>query len=576
MVPTPTTPDRAFRPGDFASLCEALDEAARHPTGVNLHGARGELTEVLPYAALRAQSLEVAARLLAAGLRPGDRVALAAETTGEFLRAFFGCQYAGLTPAPAPLPAPFGGKGAYIEHIRRMLRSADASAAFAPGALGEWFVEAGEGLGLVAAGTLEALPPIQAPLSAPTVNPDGLCYLQFSSGSTRFPAGVAVTQSALMANVRGMGGPAGLQVAASDRTVSWLPLYHDMGLVGMLLTSLCFQLSIDLMPTTAFVRRPGLWLEAISRERATISYAPGFGYDLTARRGGAAREHPLDLSSWRVAGIGGDMIRPEPLRAFAQTFAPSGFDPRAFVASYGLAESTLALTLSPLGQGLRTDRVDLEALERRGIAERTGKGRVREFALCGRVLDGHQLEVRDEAGRVLEENQVGRIFAKGPSLMKNYFRMAEETQRAISPDGWLDTGDLGYRLDGQVVITGRAKDLIIVHGRNVWPQDLEWTAETEVAALRSGDVAVFSVFEEGTEKVVALVHCRTRDPEARAALSHSAAQAVRSRHGLDLQVVLAPPHSLPQTSSGKLSRAKAKALYLAGAFSSEAAPPVSA
>ncbi len=573
MTPTPTAADRTVRKGDFAAIAEALDFAATQRTGVNIHSLRGELAEVLTYAALAEQARTLAGRLLALGLAPGDRVALAADSDGDFLRAFFACQYAGLVPAPTPLPAPLGGKEAYVAHVRRMMLSAGAKAAFAPPALAAWFAEAADGLGLVFVGTLADLPAAGAE-RLPTINPHGLCYLQFSSGSTRFPVGVAVTQSALMANLVAIGHH-GLGVAAADRTVTWLPLYHDMGLVGMLLNSLAFQVSVDLLPTGAFVRRPGLWLDLISKRGGSISYAPTFGYELAARRASAATLSELDLSTWRVAGLGGDMIRPEPLRAFAATFEPAGFNARAFTASYGMAEATLALTLTPVGQGLRTDIADIDALEhhRRASAPTRSGARAREFTLCGTVLEGHMIEVRDEAGTPVSDRTVGRIFAAGPSLMKNYFGEPAETAKTLSPDGWLDTGDLGYTLDGQIVITGRAKDLIIVNGRNVWPQDLEWTAEREAPGLRAGDVAVFSVNDEaGEERVVALVQCRTSDPAARAALATDVGNLLRTRHGLEVKVVPTPPHSLPQTSSGKLSRSKAKALYVTGAF--EPAPAV--
>lgn len=568
MTPTPTAPDRPTRRGDFATIAEALDYAAGQATGINIHSVRGELIEVLPYALLREQAVDLAARLLAAGLAPGDRVALAADSDGDFLRGFFACQYAGVAPAPVPLPAPFGGKDTYVAHVRRMLLAAGVKAAFAPPALADWFSQAGEGLGLAAAGLIGELAPASM-TALPAPDPAGLCYVQFSSGSTRFPLGVAVTHTALMANVSAIGR-AGLDVRAADRTVTWLPLYHDMGLVGMLLSSLAFQVSVDLLPTGAFVRRPGLWLDLISTRRATISYAPTFGYELATRRASAGQSD-LDLSSWRVAGLGGDMIRPEPLRAFADAFASVGFNPDAFVASYGMAEATLALTLTPVGQGLRTDLIDVERLERQGhaVAPATPSRRTREFSLCGRVLAGHALEVRDGAGALLADRRVGRIFAAGPSLMQAYFGEPAETGKVLSPAGWLDTGDLGYMLDGQIVITGRAKDLIIVNGRNVWPQDLEWTAENEIAVLRGGDVAVFSVTgddDADAERVVALVQCRTRDAAARDGLSREVAGLLRSRHGLEIGIVLVPPHSLPQTSSGKLSRSRAKALYLSGAF----------
>jgi len=550
-----------------STIAEALDYAGDMPTGINVYSLRGELAEVLEYGRLRDESRAMAGRLLGAGLEPGDRVALAAESDADFLKAFFACQYAGLVPAPLPLPSLLGGKEPYLAHVRRMLQASGARAAFAPQSLADWYADAAESLGLAYAGGYGALPEtVESRLPAP--DPEGLCYLQFSSGSTRFPLGVAVTQAALKANVGGIAGPRGLDLGIHDRGVSWLPLYHDMGLVGVLMTTVLCQGSLDLLPTGAFVRRPGVWLDLISRHRASVSYAPTFGYDLVAKRALAGKVGDLDLSSWRVAGLGGDMIRPEPLRAFAEAFAPVGFDPGAFNASYGMAEATLALTLTPVGGGLRTDHTDIDRLEREGLAVKPSKrgARDREFALCGRVLPDHVVEVRDAAGHVLPERRVGRIFARGPSLMKTYFGEPEETAKVLSADGWLDTGDLGYFVDGQIVITGRAKDLIIVNGRNVWPQDLEWTAEKEIAALRQGDVAVFSITGELEETVIALVQCRLSDPAAREALRDEVAKLLRVRHGLDVQVVLAPPRSLPETSSGKLSRSRARALYLEGAF----------
>jgi fatty-acyl-CoA synthase len=573
MTPTPTAPDRAFRPADFETITQALDFAALGPTGVNLYAPRGELAVVLTYRDLREQALGLARRLLGAGLEPGERVGLVAETDGDFIRAFFACQYARLVPAPLPLPAPFGGRQGYIEHIRRMLQSADAKALFGPAPLADWMDEAAQGLQLKIAGSIADLDGAAGDAESPGADPDGLCYLQFSSGSTRFPLGVAVTHKALMANVHAIGAH-GLKVAPADRAVSWLPLYHDMGLIGFFLSPMACGVSLDLLPTAAFVRRPLLWLDLISRNGGSISYSPTFGYELCARRAETLSLEGLDLSTWRAAGIGGDMIRPPVLKTFAERFAGARFDPRAFVASYGMAEATLALSFAPLGRGLKAEPLDVDRLEHDEAAVRpNGKcaARIREFALCGPALPGHELEVRAKDGQALPEREVGRIFARGPSLMQAYFREPEETRKVISADGWLDTGDLGYVANGEIVITGRAKDLIIVNGRNVWPQDLEWTAEAEAGVLRSGDVAVFSVPGEGEETVVALVQCRTSDPDAREKLRSDIAGCLRLRHGVETEVVLAPPHSLPKTSSGKLSRSRARALYQAGQFSKDVA-----
>lgn len=559
---TPTEPGRVVRLADFPTLVEALDFAAQGATGVNLYGLRGELVEALPYQALRLAAREHAARLLAAGLRPGDRVALIAETDGDFVRAFFACQYAGLIPAPLPLPTPLGGRAAYVDQIRRMVAAAKAGALIGPLALEPWVAEIAEGQDLKFAGALSALPDAAA-AELPAIGPDSPCYLQFSSGSTRFPTGVLVTHRALMANAVAITRD-GLQVRPEDRAISWLPLYHDMGLVGFLLSPLCAQMTVDLMPTGAFVRRPLLWLDLIGRNGATISYSPTFGYELCARRAQNAAIDHLDLSRWRIAGLGGDMIRMKPLREFAATFAAVGFSPTAFVASYGMAEATLALTMAPLSEGLVAETLDVERLERDAVAvATTDAARARDFARCGPPLPGHELQVRDETGKVLAARQVGRIFARGPSLMKGYFEQPQASADALGPDGWLDTGDLGYFSEGQIVITGRIKDLIILNGRNIWPQDLEWTAEAEIAGLRSGDVAAFSVPVDGEEAVIVLVQSRSSDPEVRARLVQDVTDLLRLRHGVEAKVQLVGGHALPQTSSGKLSRSRARAAYLA-------------
>jgi fatty-acyl-CoA synthase len=563
----PTAPERPFRVGGFATLTEALDFAARGPTGVNLHGLRGELIAAMPYAELRERARALAARLLAAGLETHDRVGLVAETDTDFVVAFFACQYARLTPAPLPLPAPLGGREAYVEQIGRMLASARAAAVFGPESLLPWLQDAAGPAGVRVVGRTADL--AEAPAGElPAPQPDDPCYVQFSSGSTRNPTGVLCTHRALMANTQAITRD-GLKVTPTDRALSWLPLYHDMGLVGFLLSPLAAQMTVDLLPTGAFVRRPLLWLDLISKNRATISYSPSFGYDLCARRGDGSREG-LDLSAWRIAGCGGDMVRPGPLLGFAERFAAAGFSATAFVASYGMAEATLALTMAPLGRGLRFDEVDVGRMERDGVVSTGAGARSRAFVRCGPVLPEHELEVRDEAGAVLAERHVGRIFVRGPSLMRGYFGEPEASARVLSPDGWLDTGDLGYLTDGEIVPTGRAKDLILLNGRNVWPQDLEWTAESEIEKLRSGDVAAFSIDAEEAEQLVVLVQSRTSDPEARRSLAEDVAALLRARHGVEAKVELVGAHALPQTSSGKLSRSKARALYLAGAFQAEA------
>jgi len=572
--PTPSlNTNLPIRAADFETMAEALDYAAQGETGFNFYSGKGELVEALPYRVLREQARALAPKLLNAGLQPGDRVGLIAESDGDFLRSFFACQYAGLVPTPMPLPAAFGGRASYVAHIRRMLESAKASAAFSPASLEAWLAEATDGLDLKLTGTLKALEHVTAEGSTlPTLTSDSLAYIQFSSGSTRFPLGVVVKQHALMANAHA-NATHGIKLQKGDRTVSWLPFYHDMGLIGFLLTPLACQNSVDILPTREFARRPLVWLSLISRNRASLSYSPSFGYELCARRAETANVEHLDLSTWRVAGIGGDMIRPEILARFANQFSSSGFRAEAFVPSYGMAETTLALSFAPIDRGIRTDIVDTGILEQENRAEpsKPGAARSRAFVACGAALPKHEFQIRDAEGNALSSRQVGRIFARGASMMEGYFDSPEETMRVLSADGWLDTGDLGYLLDSEIVITGRAKDLIIINGRNIWPQDLEWTAESEIDALRSGDVAVFSTDIESDEKIVALVQCRASTQEARDALQSEVAGVMRARHGVDVSVFLVPPRSLPQTSSGKLSRSKAKAMHLAGDFAAVSA-----
>jgi Acyl-CoA synthetases (AMP-forming)/AMP-acid ligases II len=565
--PTPSTCSLPTCKATFATLTEALDYAADSERGLNFYSGSGQLLEALGYRDLRAQALSLARRLLAAGFEPGERIALIAETAGDFVRAFFACTYAGIAPVPMPLPVAFGGREGYVSHIRGMLGAARVSGLFAPASLVGWVAEAAEGLGLRAVGDLGVLDRFaEQGIDLPAVGADDIAYLQFSSGSTRFPSGITVTHRSFMANARAIVEH-GLLIGEGDRGVSWLPFYHDMGLVGFLLAPLTAQISVDFMPTHEFARRPLTWLSLISRNRGTLSYSPSFGYELCARRATLNRPEGLDLSSWRGAGIGGDMIRPHILASFAETFAASGFDRRAFVPSYGMAETTLAVSFAPLQTGVEVDRVDMDVLEDEGraVAPQAADARARDFVLCGPPLPEHAVEVRDPDGSVLGERRLGRLFVRGPSLMSGYFDQPEETAQTLSADGWLDTGDLGYRVGEALVITGRAKDLIIVNGRNIWPQDLEWSAE-RVSGLRSGDVAAFSVDQGEAERIIVLVHCRTPDPEARQALKAAVAGTLRAEHGAEARILLVPPHSLPQTSSGKLSRSRARQLFLRGTF----------
>jgi len=410
---------------------------------------------------------------------------------------------------------------------------------------------------------------VEAPAcDLPTADPEDICYLQYSSGSTRFPTGVAVTHKALLHNLYGHSTT--MHLGENDRCVSWLPWYHDMGLVGCFLSLVANQVSGDFLKPDAFARRPLAWLDMISRNPGyTLSYSPTFGYDICARRISSQSNvaERFDLSRWRVAGNGADMIRPDVMQNFVNAFAEAGFSASAFTPSYGLAEAVLAVTVMPPGEGIRVELVEEERLS--GAPRDISRpARYRAIVNCGKPLPDMQVEIRGEDGHARGDHQIGKVWACGPSVMHSYFRNEEATTACLVRDAdgkaWLDTGDMGYMANGYLFIVGRAKDMIIINGKNHWPQDIEWAVE-QLPGFNHGDIAAFAIeTETGEEAPAVLVHCRVSDPAERIRLRELIADKVRSVTGMSCVVELVPPRTLPRTSSGKLSRAKAKKLYLSG------------
>ncbi|MEM9669538.1 MAG: fatty acyl-AMP ligase [Pseudomonadota bacterium] len=562
---TPTASGLDLRLGDFSTIIDALDYAAKGVSGLNFYTATGAISASLPYRALREEAMELAKELAAFAPR-NALIGLLAESSPAFVRLFFACQYAGLVPVPMPMPTAMGGRESFGHQIRQMASTAEIFAMFAPEKLVDMI---GEAVGPVGIPYFDmADPKLNCGKSELRPHSAGdLCYIQYSSGSTNDPKGVIGTQATVTANCEAIIHH-GLQVRENDRAVSWLPLYHDMGLIGFLIAPMMSQISLDLMEPSSFARRPITWLDIISKNKGTLSYSPSFGFELCVRRWRDDRE--FDLSSWRAAGIGGDMVRSDALDAFAKTFKPHGFSEKSFVPSYGMAEATLAISFAPLGQGARPDCIDNDRLRRSGEAipasDITHTGSRRTFMLCGEVLPGHELEVRDDHERALGDRQVGRICVRGPSVTPGYYRNEEATKTAFTEDGWLDTGDLGYSLNGQIVITGRSKDLILSNGRNIWPQDLEWAVEGAVSG-RIGRTAAFPVNnEDGTDEIVILVECRSRNPENLTRIHAEATAAARSAANTSVDVRLVPLSSLIVTSSGKISRARARQKYVGGGF----------
>ena len=562
-VPTPTFSGIELRPAQFATLTEALDYAAGGLSGFNYYNGRGELTTVLSYSELRDRARALARRLQSLGR--GARVALVAHTHPDFMVMFYACQYAALVPVPLPAAIHLGGHEAYVRHLRQMVLDCKASAAFAPAEFIELLREAAFDLPMAVTGTLEDFDQLPAADELPEPpRPQELAYLQYTSGSTRFPRGTMITQAGVMHNLEVIFNH-GFPLEQSDRFFSWLPYYHDMGLVGIVLGCMATQRSCDFMGSREFAMRPRLWLKLMSQNRATISFGPPFGYALAARRITARDTETLDLSAWRVAGVGAEMIHEEWLNAFAKALAPAGFKPQAFLPCYGMAEVALAVSFATVGGGMHLDYVDGDLLSDTGMAQALTEGtdsRRKGFVNCGHALPGFEVEIRDDQGRLLPDRRVGRVFLRSPSVMLGYYNQPEISAEMLSADGWLNTGDLGYRVDGSLYLTGRAKDLLIINGRNIWPQDLESLAEQQ-PEVRPTDASAFSVpGSDGTEVAVLVVQCRETDPRSQAELADRLHEAISAEFGIRCLIELVPPHTLPRTSSGKLSRSVTRKEFL--------------
>jgi fatty-acyl-CoA synthase len=561
-TPTPTLDSLPRRYSEFETLGEALDYAAQGLRGLNFHDMRGNLALAYPFSTLREDALAMAHRLISHGVQPEDRIALVAETGPEFAALFFGCVYAGAWPVPLPLPTSFGGKESYIEQLSVQLKSCDPKILFFPAELNETAGESAKQNGIEGLDWESFADRIALKADLPKAETDEVCYLQYSSGSTRFPHGVAVTHKALLNNLSAHSH--GMEVDENDRCVSWLPWYHDMGLVGCFLSVIANQVSTDYMKTEDFARRPLAWLDIISRAEGTvISYSPTFGYDICARRISSQTHvsERFDLGHWRLAGNGADMIRPDVMQAFVDAFGDAGFKASAFLPSYGLAEATLAVSIMPPGEGIKVELV--EESELTGVPGAPDRPtRYRAIVNCGKAVKDMTIEVRAENGSPLPDRVIGKVWCSGPSLMQGYFRDTESTDACLK-DGWLDTGDMGYLSDGYIFVVGRAKDMIIINGKNYWPQDIEWAVE-QLPGFKAGDIAAFAVTNGGEETPAVLVQCRTSDEAERTKLREQIKDKVRSVTGMNCVVELVPPRTLPRTSSGKLSRAKARNLYLSG------------
>ena len=565
MDPTPTRNNLPLRRGNFANLAEALDYAAKGQTGLNFYDGRGKLYAVLPYQKLQKEARTLALRLLGLGPRRGARVALVADTHPDFIRYFFACQYAGLVPVPLPAPIQLGNRRDYTGQLRQLLQTCKAEIAIASESYLPYLMKAAASLDLSFYGGTQAF--IHLPEEEVQLHPSGpneLAYLQFTSGSTRFPRGVMISQETVMNNLSNLIGLV-TRVRDKDRAVSWLPFYHDMGLVGMVLAPMASQISVDYLSPKHFAMRPGLWPRLMSQNKATISFGSALGYQLCTQRLRPKDIKELDLSSWRMAAVGSETINPDTMQQFASALAPAGFREGAFVVGYGMAECSLAVSFSPPGRGLLVEHVDPELLsgKRQATAPDDKDAHTpKNLVNCGEPMPGFEIQVRDGQGHLLPERHVGTLFVRGPSVMSGYFGDARATSEVLSDDGWLNTGDLAYVADNQIFITGREKDLLHVNDRSVWPQDLESIAEAQ-PEVRTGDAAAIGVpAEDGIDRIVLLLQSRNPDKTKPSGLTVRIQRLIRRTMGIDCEIELVPRHTLPRTTSGKLARARARQEYL--------------
>ena len=510
-------------PPRHATLQRALAAAAQGPAGLTFVDAR-ENERPLSFAELYSRALRTAGALRERGIRRGDRVAIVLPTCVEFMDAFFGALLAGAVPVPLYPPVRLGRLEEFHKRTARMIEVSGARLLLSDARISKF-------LGVAVARARPELGLRKVEQGQPYEDegaPGDLALIQFSSGTTVDPKPVALTQANVLANV------AAIQtiIPGDDAQggVSWLPLYHDMGLIGCLLLAVARPGPLTLISPEVFLAKPALWLRAIARKRATISVAPNFAYGLCLRRVRDDELQGVDLSCWRFALNGAEPVAPSVLRRFAERFAPFGFDGRALMPVYGLSEASLAVTFTPAGRGPRT---------------RAG---ARELASVGAPLPGVDVEIRD-----------GRIFVRGPSVMREYFGNPEAT-RAVLQDGWLDTGDLGFVEGGELFVSGRVKDVIVLRGKNHAPQEFE-DALDGLEGVRPGCVAAVALPTEGGEELALLVEQTGPLPAELVSARVVERTGVRPH-----EVHLLAPGTLPRTSSGKLRRTEALRQLLAGSL----------
>ena len=530
------------------------------------------------FAQLQEETLRRGRYLRSLGLERGDRVAMVVPDGQEFVLSFLGAVQAGIVPVPMYPPLALGKLDTYVETARKIIDTSGAKALLTSKQTAPilWSL-VGKVPSLEAVHTVEKMAEhdprsVKSSLDDLTIRSEDTCFLQFTSGSTSDPKGVVVTHANLVANARAIMLD-GLDAFGErgDKGVSWLPLYHDMGLIGFVIAPLLTTVPIVFIPTLTFVKRPHVWMSTISKHRATITFAPNFAFGLAAKRATPKRLEGLDVSSLRIVGCGAEPINAATMRNFTETFAPAGFRPEALMPAYGMAEATLAIAFDDLTRPITTLRIDRDAYEaeRQAIPTDTDDPARRiELVSCGRTFADHELGIMDANGELLPEGQVGEIVFSGPSVAAGYFRNEAATAASIVGK-WLHTGDLGFIHDGEIYVSGRMKDLIILNGRNYYPQSIEWEVE-HVEGVRRGNVVAFSTKGDDSEQLIVVAETKLREGDEKSALDETVRQKLQAALGVRARTVeLLPPGALPKTSSGKLQRAKTKRMFEDGTLGRE-------
>ena len=564
-------------PDDAGTLTEVLDwHVAAHPERAHiLLSRRGSEEKTIAYGALANGARAVARGLRNWGLEPGERVAIMLPTGEDFFNAFLGALYAGGVPVPIYPPMRLS---RIEEHLRRqanILRNAGATILITvPEARAVAVLLKSHVGGLRAVETADRLAkPGNGEVLVRRALED-TAMLQYTSGSTGNPKGVVLSHANLLASIRAMGQSTA--VGSADTVVSWLPLYHDMGLIGAWFVSMYYAMPVVIMSPLTFLSRPESWLWAIHEHRGTFSVSPNFGFELCLRKIRDRDLEGLDLSSLRILMNGAEPVSPATIREFTERFARYGLDPKAIKPVFGLAENSLALTLPPPGRGPIIDRIERDLLTRRGEAVPADEDdpSALEVVACGQPIPGHRIRIVGQTGDELGERHEGRLQFRGPAATSGYYRDAARTAELFDGE-WLETGDMAYIAGGDLFVTGRHKDIIIRAGRNIYPQEVE-EAVGNIEGIRKGCVAVFGSLDarRGTERVIVLAESRETDDEVLARLRQRIVEVT-----IDIMemppddVVLAPPHTVLKTSSGKLRRAASRELYESGRIGAKPRAP---